>query len=141
MTEKGGFWRIPPPTRSELRNFCLVMVVGLTLFALLFWYNDHVTTPRVLGGLAGFFLVAGLVFPPLTKPVFVVWMMLARILGFVNTHILLALVFYTLFTVTGIVMRLWGHDSMERKLSPEEKTYWSKRSAPLLPREHYERQF
>ena len=141
MTETGSFWRIPSPSWSELRKFCWVMAVGLALFALLFWYNDHLKTPRVLGGLAGFFLVSGLLFPPLTQPAFVVWMILARILGFVNTHILLAFVFYTMFTAIGIVMRLLGRDPMERKLEPKEKTYWSRRATPLLPREHYERQF
>lgn len=141
MTEKGDFWRIPAPSREDLRKFGLVMAVGLGLFTLFCWYKDHQTATRVLGGSAGFFLVTRQLFPLLAKPFYLVWMLLARILGFVNTHVLLALIFYTLFTVIGVVMRLFGRDPMERKLDPEQKSYWSRKSPSLLAREHYERQF
>ena len=141
MIEKGGFWKLPTPTRRELRNFCLVMAVGLGLFGLFAWYKEYETATLTLGGLAGFFLLFGVVYPPLTRPVFWVWLILARILGYINTHVLLALVFYTMFTVIGVVMRLFGRDPMDRARQPERDSYWQRRETPLLPHDHYERQF
>ena len=141
MIEKGGFWRLSKPTRRELRNFCLVMAVGLGLFTLFAWYKGYSTPTRVLGSCAGLFLIAGITYPGLTRPIFAVWMILARILGYVNTHILLAIVFYTLFTVTGSVMRIFGRDPMDRALQEDRDSYWQRRDRPLLPSDHFERQF
>ena len=141
MIEKGGFWKLPKPTRRELRNFCLVMAGGLGLFGLVAWYVENEAATRVLGGLSGLFLLVGITYPPLTRPVFAVWMILARILGFVNTHLLLALVFYTMFTGIGLVMRIFGRDPMDRAWQPERDSYWQRRETPLLPHDHYERQF
>jgi len=141
LIEKGGFWKLPRPTRRELRNFCLVMAVGLGLFGLVAWYVESEAATRILGGLASLFLLSGLAHPPLTRPVFAVWMILARILGYVNTHILLALVFYTLFTAIGGVMRIFGRDPLDRAWQPELNSYWQRRETPLLPHDHYERQF
>ena len=141
MIEKGGFWKLPQPSRRELRNFCLVMVVGLGLFALIAWYKELTNATSVSGGCAALFLLAAIIHPPLTRPIFAVWMILARILGFINTHILLALVFYTMFTVFGLVMRLFGRDPMDRGLQADRDTYWHHRASPLLPHDHFERQF
>jgi hypothetical protein len=66
---------------------------------------------------------------------------LARRLACVNTHILLALVFYSLFTLIGGIMRLVGRDPLDRKLSAKASSYWHRREQPLMTREHYERQF
>ena len=141
MGNKSSFWRIPTPDPGDLRRFGLIMAAGLGLFALLFWYRGQGFVAWTLGGLAGLFAGVGLVFPVVMKPVYTVWMLLARILGFINTHILLALVFYTLFTVIGLIMRLFRHDPLDRRLKPEQKSYWQPRPLPQLPRDHYERQF
>ena len=138
---KNNFWRIPAPDRAELRKFGLIMAGGLGLIALFLWYKEVEPVAWGLGGLAGVFLVAGLALPPALGPIYVVWMLLARILGFVNTHILLALVFYTLFATIGGIMRLFRHDPLDRPLRPEQKTYWLKRPSSQLSREHYKRQF
>ena len=58
-----------------------------------------------------------------------------------NTHLLLALIFYTLFTLIGGVMRIVRYDPLDRKRSSSQATYWHRRETPLLNRKHYERQF
>jgi len=71
-------------------------------------------------------------------------MVIGGFLGFVNSHILLALVFYLLFTPMGLVMRLFRRDPLDRSFpSPSDSpaSYWIRRESPQLPREHYERQF
>jgi hypothetical protein len=85
--------------------------------------------------------VVGLLVPVALKPLYLAWMALARVLAFVNTHILLALVFYTLFTITGGIMRIVGRDPLDRKLSATASSYWTRREKPLLERDHYKRQF
>lgn len=142
MIEQGaGWWGVPTPERKDVRNFAFVMSVAAAIVAGILWYNDSVQGMQIAGAVAGVFLAAGLLFPMVLKPLFVVWMGIARVLAFVNTHLILALVFYSLFTVIGLVMRLLGRDPLDRKLSPTAKTYWHRREKPLLDRAHYERQF
>ena len=136
---KESFWRVPAPNRRELRSFGLVMACILGTIAAFLWYRG--TGSPALGIVAGLFGFLGLVGPVLLRSVYTIWMLLARILSFVNTHILLGLVFYTLFTGIGLIKRLVSKDPLERRLEPDRVSYWSPRTEPLLDADHYERQF
>jgi len=51
------------------------------------------------------------------------WMALAHILGWVNTRIILGLVFFGLVTPIGAIRRWLGKDPMGQQLHPEAGTY------------------
>ncbi len=104
-------------------------------------HGGAVGPAQVVHGVSVAFLAVGLVLPVLLTPIYFPWMWLARILAFINTHLLLGLVFYTLFTFIGLAMRLCGRDPLDRKLAPDQDSYWQRREQPLLSREHYLRQF
>jgi hypothetical protein len=55
---------------------------------------------------------------------FVGWMFLAFPIGWTVSHLLLLATFYLVLTPIGVVMRLVGHDPLERKFRPEAATYW-----------------
>lgn len=136
-----AFAGAPTPGKKELRSFAWVMVVAAGLVAGYLWYKGIEPGWHIAGGVAVFFIASGLLVPIALKPLYLAWMALARVLAFVNTHILLAIVFYTLFTIIGGIMRLVGRDPLDRKLSASATSYWTRRERPLLEREHYERQF
>ena len=46
-----------------------------------------------------------------------------EVLGWINTRIILGVLFYLLFTPLGLCMRLRGKDPMRRTLSPEAESY------------------
>ena len=117
------------------------MAVAALLVSGLLWYSHRTEGMQIAWMVAGGFVAVGLVLPFLLKPLFFAWMALARLLSTVNTHLLLALIFYTLFTLIGGVMRLLRYDPLDRKLSSTDATYWHRREVPLLDRKHYERQF
>ena len=142
MTEATkSYWGVPVPQCGELRKFGVVMAVVLALIGGYLWYRDAVGPAQVVPGVSVAFLAVGLVLPALLTPIYFPWMWLARILAFINTHLLLGLVFYTLFTFIGLAMRLFGRDPLDRKLTPDQDSYWQRREQSLLPREHYLRQF
>ncbi len=142
MTEqRAGWWGVPAPQRKDLRNFAWVMAGAAALVGGLLWYVNRTDGMQVAWIISGVFLALGVLWPAVLKPLFIVWMALARLLSFVNTHLILALVFYTLFTLIGFCMRLVRYDPLSRKIVPTEDSYWHHRETPLLPREHYERQF
>ena len=142
MTERSeGWWGVPTPQRKDLRNFAFVMAVAALLLSGVLWYTYRTEGMQIAWMVAGGFVGVGLVLPTSLKPLFFVWMALARILSIVNTHLLLALIFYTLFTLIGGVMRIVRYDPLDRKRSSGQATYWHRRETPLLNRKHYERQF
>jgi hypothetical protein len=140
MKRKEHFLMVPPSNKRDLRNFGLLMGMILGLIAIYLWYRTSGVWVY-LGGVAGIFLTIGLILPIALRPIYVVWMLLARLLAFVNTHILLALVFYTMFLLIGVVMRLLRYDPLDRQLDSKRQSYWDRRADTLLARDHYERQF
>ena len=58
------------------------------------------------------------------------WMKLAEILNRVVSPIVLAIMFYGVFTPAGFLMRLVGNDPMRRKYDPAAPSYWIERNPP-----------
>jgi hypothetical protein len=74
-------------------------------------------------GLAACAGIPGLVWPWLLKPVFVTWMIVAFPIGWLISHLLLALMFYGLFAPLGLILKATGHDPLKRT-KPATGSYW-----------------
>lgn len=117
------------------------MAAGLGVASAVALYRDSTPAAWVLTAAAGGFLALGMALPVTLGPVYGVWMYVARVLGWINTHLLLGLVFYTLFLVVGLGMRLFRYDPLQRRLQPESSSYWQRREEVSRPASHFERQF
>jgi hypothetical protein len=49
------------------------------------------------------------------------------VLGWVNTRVILTLIFYLVFTPIGLVMRIFGKDILEAGPGKTKNTYWKKK--------------
>jgi hypothetical protein len=80
-----------------------------------------------------------LLWPPALHYPYRGWMALGHALGWINSRILLSIVFYGVVTPMGFVMRLFGHDPMRRGFDRTVPTYRIERE----PRDgsHMRRQF
>jgi hypothetical protein len=85
--------------------------------------------------------VVGWAVPSFMRLVFVGMSYLAWPIGFVVSHVVLALVYYGVLTPIGLLMRIFGYDSMKKKFDPETATYWVKRSTTPADAKTYFRQF
>jgi hypothetical protein len=142
------FWKPPPPERRDLRRFGLLFcVLSAALAGYVVWRRglDAATVPAAISAVL---LLLSLALPSLLKPAWWPWMVVARVLGFVNSHLLLGAVFYLMFTPIGLVMRLLGHDPLgdrdfgrARRIVTEGGSLWQRREKAQLPLHHYERQF
>ena len=92
-------------------------------------------------GAALFFLFTGLALQRVLKPVYIVWMAFAFLLGWLNTRLLLGLFFYLIITPIGLVLRLTGKDLLDKKIDREAETYWKKREKKEFEPSRYERLF
>ena len=110
-------------SEKELREFG--MLIGLGFPILIGWL-----LPSLLGhefrawtlfiGVPGFIL--GLIAPRLLKYPYKGWMALGNALGWINSHIILGLVFILILQPIAYIMRLTGYDPL-RTRRKGEKTY------------------
>jgi hypothetical protein len=82
----------------------------------------------------------GLARPRWIRRVFVGWMMLAFPIGWAMTQVMLAVMFFGLFTPLGLVFRLIGRDPLHRARRPGVGSYWTPKPAPADLRRYF-RQF
>jgi len=75
------------------------------------------------------------------RPIYKIWMGLAFCLGWVNTRIILLLVYYLVVTPIGLIMRLLKKDLLNLRLEKGAETYWLKRELKNSAKESYERIF
>lgn len=128
------------PTRTDLRNFGLLMFAAFTMIGCLRWWLKGYV-PLILFGVAIVFLVFGLALPNLLKSVFRAWMKFALALNWVMTRVLLTIAFYGLITPAAIVYRFVSGDPLKRKWDPAATTYWEAPDDQPREIEAYKNQF
>jgi hypothetical protein len=108
---------------KELRKFGLVTAAMLILFFDLLipwiWSLPRPMWPVVA---AGILVSMGLAFPAALGPVYKIWMRFAEALGWVNTRIILSLIFFLIFFPFGILMRVFN-DPMRRQFDTAADSY------------------
>lgn len=129
----------PGAQPQQLRSFGLLVGGVFTLIAL--WPLVIRQEPLrmwalVLGGLL---VLWAFITPLWLRPLFVGWMKVGHVLGFINTRIILSIGFFLVFTPIGLIRRMMGKDSLHRKLEPGQSTYRSLRQARLG--DHMKKQF
>ena len=126
-------------TRKELRQFGLLVGAVFTVIGL--WPLVFREEPLRLWavGIGGLLIAFGGILPQLLAPIHKGWMRVGHILGWINTRILLGIMFYALVTPMGIVFRLMGKDTMRQGFAESRTTYRVVRSP--RPRSHMKYQF
>jgi cytochrome b subunit of formate dehydrogenase len=126
--------------KKDLRKFGITMsVILLILAGFLFWKQKESFSIFITAGVILF--ASGIAIPIILKPVYWPWMILATILGWVMTHLILTLLFYVIFTPIGLIARLFGKQFLELKWNNSEHSYWNRRTPETFKKEIYERQF
>jgi hypothetical protein len=129
------------PSDRDLRVFAFVQllaagIIGWWLHRRLGW--DGLAAVVVGGSVVG--LIVGLIRPGILQTVFIAWMLAAFPIGWLMSHLFLAVVYYGVVTPIGFYLRWSGRDTLQRKPRPDAKSYWVAR--PELPESsRYFRQF
>ncbi|MBS0289716.1 MAG: sxtJ [Proteobacteria bacterium] len=110
--------------KTQLRKFGLILSLGLVaFFGLLLPYLKETHIP-LWPYLAAFFLfIPTLIAPHWLNLIYTPWMKLGGLLGWINTRIILGIIFYGLITPMGIVMRLLGKDLLNLKFDDSIDSY------------------
>ena len=113
-----------PRNGKELREFGLglAVLVALIFWGLLPWLGERPrpTWPLVASALLA---AAALAWPVAIYPVYRLLLPVARVLGVVNTWLLLGAVFFGMLLPIGWVLRLLGRLQYETRQDPAAATY------------------
>jgi hypothetical protein len=125
---------------KEIRKFAVTLFFALAVLGgLILWRRGQAGLFFWMAGVS--LLVVGLIKPAVLKPIQKAWMTLATYMGFVSTHIILAITYYVVFTPVGLVMRVLGRDPLRLRHTGENESYWIRREQTEFRPEIYERMF
>lgn len=139
------------PDRTVLRQFGFIALFAFAalggfvlwrggLFGFSFGAGPATVVAWVFFGLSALCGLLSLVAPPALRPIYVGLILLTFPIGFVVSHVILALLYYAILTPVGLVMRAAGHDPMKRRFEPGASTYWEAK-APVTDPKAYFRQY
>jgi saxitoxin biosynthesis operon SxtJ-like protein len=123
----------------QLRSFGFIVAGGFAVIALwpVVWRHGSVRTWALI--LSTALAVSAIVLPSALRPVHRVWMVLGEVLGWVNSRIILSVVYYLVIVPLGTARRLFGSDPMRRNFEPDADTYKIARAA--RPAAHMKQQY
>jgi hypothetical protein len=126
-------------TNKQLRSFGLTVggIFGLIGFWPVIFRAQNPRWWAVV--LAACLLIPAVIFPNSLFWIHKGWMWLGHVLGWINTRIILGVVFYFIVTPSGIIRRWLGKDPMGQNLRPDLKTYRVPRTT--RPASHLKRQY
>ena len=132
--------QIENPGTLELRKFGLLMgAIIAALFGLLLpWLFDY-SWPLWPWIATGVFWAWGLVHPDSLFVLYRLWLKFGHVAGWINTRIILGVMFYLIFFPAGILMRMCRKDPMARKLDNTTDSY--RIVSPPVKKNHIERPY
>lgn len=124
---------------KDLRSFGITIGIILLVIAGFLILNEN-DSYQIFSYIAVSFIGLGLLVPIILKPIYIVWMVFAVILGWIMTKIILSLLFYVIITPIGVIMRISGKDFLKLKVS-NKVSYWNHRNPEFELNQDYEKQF
>ncbi|MGZ5492184.1 MAG: SxtJ family membrane protein [Thermoanaerobaculia bacterium] len=128
------------PARRQLVTFGVTMAAALAvLTAVRIWRRglDEVAVGTLI--VAGLFALTAMLNPTTLAPVYRWWMRLAEILGWINTRIILVIIFFLVVTPVGLLMRLLRRNPLES--AGKDGSHWTEPPRNSYGDRHYEKQF
>ena len=97
---------------------------GVFLLITLWPFVLHGEPVRIWAGIvAAVFGISGVLFPTFLEPVHRIWMKIGEKLGWVNSRIILGIMFFGVFTPGAFIMSLLGKRPLQLGFEPKLETY------------------
>jgi hypothetical protein len=117
------------PSDRQLRQFGLAALVAMPILG---WVWTAGAATAVLWSAAAGLAVAalGLLRPRGLRPLFIGLSLAAFPIGMLVNELCLGLLFFCVFLPAGLLFRLMGRDSLERRFDPKAASYWQPKKQP-----------
>ncbi len=127
------------PTPRQVRQFALFWCSGFCCLLSALAYYRYDARPAAMAlllcGLAS--MVLGGAHPAWMRPIFLGWTAAAYPIGWLVSHVLMAVIYYFVITPIGLLMRLFGRDPLSRRFDRDAKTYWTARGPAADPARYF----
>jgi hypothetical protein len=126
------------PPRKTLRQFAglwLVFFGGIAIWQAV--VRERTGVAMVLALFALTIGSLGLARPDWIRRIYVGWIILAFPIGWTVSQVMLAVIFFGLFTPIGLLFRLLGRDPLHRIRQPESESYWVSKPTPTDVRRYF----
>ncbi len=127
-------------SENAVKKTGLTVGIVLILVSLILWYLGK-TSSIYFSSVGGLFVIIAVVFPSLLRPFHIVWMILALLMGFVMSRVVLTILFYIVLTPVGIIAKIFGKKFMPLGFDKNAESYWERRENKVKDKIDYERQF
>jgi Saxitoxin biosynthesis operon protein SxtJ len=128
---------VKPPPPKLLRQFAVLwLVVFGGLAAWQAWQGNTGVWTQVLAASAVLVGALGIVWPAAIRFVYTGWMIAVFPIGWTVSRVVLAAMFYLLFTPVGLVFRWLGRDALRLK-RPGAPSYWTAKPVTTNPEEYF----
>ena len=119
-------------TIRELKSFAFTMSWAIPCLFTLFlpWiFNKGINWwPLVISSIL---MTLYFAYPKGISPIYRGWMVIASVLGWVNTRLILALVFYVIIFPIGILLRIFGKLQYQSSENLNQKSFWKSREIDI----------
>ena len=105
------------------RNFGLFFTAIFLAFLIYFFVNDKEIEGLITGLSALIIFIITLTKPQLLLPFNKLWMSIGYFMGIIIGPVVLGIIFFSLFTPYGVIMRLYGRDELRLKRK-KRSSYW-----------------
>ena len=116
--------------KKEIRKFGFLIggvLIALSIFMLWKTYNQY----QLVFVIGVSFVLLGFIIPSILKPIYIIWMTFATILGWIMTRVILTVLFYLIVTPIGLIARIFGVKFLDLSWNDNVKSYWNKREGSV----------
>jgi hypothetical protein len=124
------------PEDRRLRQFAALWLL-VSSGLLTHWSRELAGYPHVAVFVAVSALLVGIVGlfrPQFLRPLYVGWTIAVFPIGWIVSWLVLAALFYAIFTPIGLLFRMLGRDALGLKRQPDLASYWISKETPDDPR-------
>ena len=130
--------KILDTSSKEIRKFGLVIAIALGVIGgFVYVKSGNCGVAGWLWGIGLLFLILGFILPTILRPVYRIWMLLAYFIGGIVSRVILIVLFYFVLTPTGLVLRLFGKDILDKKFNNNRESYWVKKELSGHTKDQY----
>jgi hypothetical protein len=127
------------PTRKQLVTFGVTMGGALAVLAAARVWRRGLDEVAISAFIAEvLFALSALTAPGALASVYRWWMRFAEVLGWINTRIILVVIFYLVVTPLGLIMRILRRSPLD---VARRDSYWTEPTRNSYGDKHYEKQF
>ena len=124
----------------QLRSFGRTVGIVLLLIGIFQYATSRALFPYFLG-IGLLLIVLGLLAPIVLRPIYIVWMSFAVVMGFIMTRVILTLLYFLVLTPIGLLAKISGKQFLHLKPDVGQQSYWNLRDRKPTDPTVYEKQY